>query len=96
VFIATFVNDPAGFDRRTAAKPAHDDYWNSRMDALKFAGPVLGEDGETRLGQVLVIDLADRMAVERLVADDPFVKAGVFLEYNIQRFRISVQSGKPL
>ena len=45
-------------------------------------------------GQILVIDLPDRKAVEQLVADDPFVKTGVFSEYNIRRFRISVEGGK--
>jgi uncharacterized protein YciI len=64
------------------------------MSALKLAGPILADDGETRLGQILIIDLSDRKAAEQLVANDPFVKAGVFSEYNIRRFRVSVEAAK--
>ncbi len=94
MFIAIFTSKPNAWELREATKPAHDEYWNTRMDKLRFAGPMLADDGKTRLGQILVVDLPDRAAAEQLVVNDPFVKAGVFTDYRISRFRVSVESGK--
>ena len=96
MFIAILTCKPNAWELREATKPAHDNYWNTRMDKLKFAGPILAEDGRTRLGQILLVDLADRAAAEELVLNDPFVKAGVFADYRISRFRLSVELGKAL
>lgn len=93
MFVAIFQAKPGTAKLREETKPSHDEYWDSRMGHLRLAGPLVTDDGATRLGQVLVIDLPDRESAEELVANDPFVKVGLFSGYTLHRFRASVEHG---
>jgi uncharacterized protein YciI len=79
-------------ETRQRLKPAHDEYWEEFLAVLTLAGPTLNDDGETRLGQVLVLDVADRSKAEGIVTNDPFFAAGMFTDLVIKRFRVSVES----
>ncbi len=63
------------------------------MDRIRLAGPLLAEDGTTRLGQILVLDADDRKTASDLVMNDPFVAEGLFSDIRIERFRMSVKDG---
>jgi uncharacterized protein YciI len=62
------------------------------MPVLRLAGPILNDDGETRLGQVLLLDVADRSKAEDIVTNDPFFVAGLFTDLVVRRFRVSVEA----
>jgi uncharacterized protein len=94
LFISIFETMPGTSELRTKTKLAHDDYWEPRLGCLKFAGPMLTDDGSTRLGQVLVLDVPDRKSAETIINDDPFMKVGLFTGYSLRRFNLSVVSGK--
>lgn len=94
MYVAILTSRPQSEALRSETKPRHDAYWDKHMDCIKFAGPILSDDGETRMGQVLLLDVDDRQTAERIVTDDPFVQAGLFSSWSIQRFRISVRDGR--
>jgi len=85
--------NPERLGLREQIKSAHDDYWSSRMIQIRLAGPLLSDEGDTRLGQVLPLDVADRDSASDLVMNDPFVLGGLFGDVKIQRYRISVKDG---
>jgi hypothetical protein len=80
--------DKAGHGQvRTDNRPAHLDYLKGQVDKLLIAGPLLGDDGTTVLGSLLVIEAADRAAAEAFAADDPYAKAGLFASVTITAFK---------
>ena len=94
MFIGIFTSKSGTSELRARTKPAHDEYWVTHMPNLNFAGPMLTDDGETRLGQIVVLDVEDRKTAEDILGNDPFVKAGLFSEYFVRRFRPSVIEGQ--
>ena len=48
---------------------------------------MLGEDGTTRTGSVLIINVGSREEAERFSANEPFRKAGLFERVEITRMR---------
>ena len=54
----------------------------------------LSDDGKTRMGQILVLDVDDRETAERIVTGDPFVEVGCFENWVIHRYRLSVEAGR--
>jgi len=94
MFIAMMNSKPDTLETRGRLKPAHDQYWEKFLPALRLAGPMLSDDGESRLGQVLLLDVADRSAAEDIVTQDPFFAAGLFTDLVVRRFRVSVESAR--
>lgn len=72
---------------RARVRPDHKAYLAQVAERIAFAGPLLGEDGETMVGSLLVIDFADRAAAERWLADEPFTRAGVYGSRTMHAFR---------
>ncbi len=48
---------------------------------------MLADDGVTRIGSVLIINVASRDEAERFSANEPLRQAGVFREVKITRMR---------
>ena len=61
---------------RAETKPRHDSYWEEHLGRIRFGGPILADDGKTRTGQILVLDVDDRETAERIVTGAPFVAVG--------------------
>jgi uncharacterized protein YciI len=93
MFVCILTSRANVTELRAAHRTAHDEYWDTRMGALKFAGPLLTDDGATRLGQIMVVEAADKAAAEDIVLNDPFVKAGVYDSHETYRFSVSVNAG---
>ena len=79
IFALICKDKPGSLDVRLANRPAHLDYLASLNGAerLKFAGPLLGDDGKP-IGSLLAVEAQDRQAAEALAADDPYARAGLF------------------
>lgn len=69
-------------------KPRHDTYWRTHVACLRFAGPILADNGERQVGRVLLLDIDDRDSVEKIVANDPLVSAGCFERWSVHQFRL--------
>ena len=96
MYIAIFQSNPGTQKLRDENRPAHDAYWEEHIHRLRVAGPILTDDGQGRLGQMLLIDAPDKATAEKIVTEDPFVKVGLFASWSIQRYRVSVENGKTL
>ena len=72
---------------REATRDAHLAYLEKNKDILVLGGGLLDEDGKTRLGSVLIINVASRAAAEAFSASEPFRTAGLFREVRITRMR---------
>lgn len=70
---------------REAHKPAHFAYLKEHEDILVLGGAMLGEDDETRIGSVLILNVPDRAAAEAFSANEPLWKAGTFASVKITR-----------
>lgn len=72
---------------REQHKPAHFDYLDAHEDILVLGGAMLADDGVTRIGSVLIINVASRDEAERFSANEPLRQAGVFRQVKITRMR---------
>jgi len=71
---------------RQALRPQHRAWLREHPGhdvAVVHGGPTLDEHGEMD-GTLLVVDAASRDAVERFVAEDPYVRAGLFAAVEIR------------
>ena len=72
---------------RAATKEAHFAYLTRHEDILVLGGALLADDGTTRIGSVLILNVPSRAAAEAFSADEPFRKAGLFKSVKITRMR---------
>lgn len=68
-------------------RPAHAEHLKAHNDQLLIAGPLLSDDGATMIGSLLVVEMADRAAVDKFLAADPYSKAGLFQSVTVKPFR---------
>lgn len=94
MYVAILTSKPDIGVLRTETKPRHDAYWEEHLGRVRFGGPILSDDGQTRMGQVLLLDVDDRATAERIVSNDPFVQVGCFESWSVHRFRMSVEAGR--
>jgi uncharacterized protein YciI len=89
--------DKAGaLDTRLANYDAHRAYLAAATTvAIVISGPLLAEDGETMIGSLVVVEAADRDAVERFHRNDPFFAAGVWDRAEIHPFLKRVDNRAP-
>ena len=72
---------------RAAVRDEHFAYLDRHEDILVLGGALLAEDGATRTGSVLIVNVADRAAAEAFSENEPFRKAGLFSSVKISRMR---------
>lgn len=94
MYVAILKSKPDTGALREEYRARHDAYWDEHMDRLRLAGPILSDDGQTRTGQILLINADDKATAEKILTSDPFVQAGLFESWTIQRFRVSVEAGR--
>jgi uncharacterized protein YciI len=83
--MAYCLDKPGALEVRMANRPKHVEYLTSYNDKLLFAGPLL--DGEAMIGSLLVLDVADRAAMDTFLANDPYAKAGLFQSVTVHGVR---------
>lgn len=72
---------------RAATRDAHFAYLEKHRDILVLGGALLADDGITRIGSCLVLNVPDRGQAEAFSHDEPFRKAGLFKSVKITRMR---------
>ena len=72
---------------RAAHREAHFAYLEKHKDILVLGGALLAEDGTTRTGSVLIINVPNLAAAAAFSRDEPFRKAGLFRDVKISRMR---------
>jgi uncharacterized protein len=103
-----FGGDPANSPRflvighghpgMTAASDAlgdeHRRYLVDRGHADRFIarGPLLSDDGTEWAGSALLVEMADRAAVEDMLADEPYTRAGLYADVEIHDWQFGGRS----
>lgn len=72
---------------RALHKAAHFAYLEQHRDILVLGGALLDDDGATRTGSVLILNVPNRAAAEAFSAGEPLRLAGVFKSVQITRMR---------
>jgi len=70
------------YDAHKAHLKRTDDYGVT----LVIGGPLLGADGISTVGSLMVFEASDLASVQRYNADDPFRKSGVWRNVHIAHF----------
>src|SRR3546814_7965560 len=78
---------PGAAEIRKANRDAHLAHLRSIGGKIFAAGPLIGEDGQSMIGSLLVIDFPDRKAAEAFAAADPYAKAGLFHSVTVTRWK---------
>ena len=89
LFAIHALDRPNGVERRLAHHAAHRAFLPGAGDygvTLVMSGPLVADDGATMIGSLMVVDAADRAAVERFHAADPFAQNGVWEKVTITGF----------
>jgi uncharacterized protein YciI len=79
-----------GAEARASANEAHVAYLREHRDQIRFAGPLLSDDGEAA-GSLTLLDAPDRAAAEAWIASEPYNLAGAFGEIDITRWSSSME-----
>jgi uncharacterized protein YciI len=87
LYIIYQEDGPDGARIRAAVKEQHFAYLERHRDILVLGGALLADDGTTRTGSVLILNVPSREAAEAFSADEPFRKAGLFRSVKITRMR---------
>ena len=87
LYIIYQEDGPNSSELREAHKAAHFDYLDQHEDILVLGGAMLADDGVTRIGSVLIINVPSREDAEHFSANEPLRQAGVFREVRITRMR---------
>ena len=85
-FMAYCLDKPGALEVRMANRPKHAEYLTSHNDKIVYAGPLL-DDKDSMMGSLLVLDLADRAAMDDFLKNDPYAKAGLFQSVSVHPVR---------
>jgi uncharacterized protein len=78
---------PDGAAIRAAARDEHFAYLDKHEDILVLGGALMAEDGKTRTGSVLIVNVENMEAAEAFSQNEPLRKAGLFSSVKISRMR---------
>jgi uncharacterized protein len=87
LYIIYQIDKPDAGSIRAEQRPAHFAYLDEHRDILVLGGALLAEDGMTRQGSVLIVNVRSRQEAERFSANEPFRTAGLFARVEIRRMR---------
>ncbi len=90
LFVILATDRPDAGEIRTANRPAHLEYLKGFGDRIVAGGATLSDDGDGVTGSFLLVEAADRAAVEAFAGNDPFAKAGLFGSVEIRRWRKAI------
>lgn len=80
---------PRGLTDRLAVRPEHLEHLESLGDKLVMAGPFIDDD-DNPSGSIVIIEAASQGEAEELFKADPFIVKGVFRDYEIRRWRLTI------
>ena len=87
LYVIYQLDRPDGAPIRAAHRAAHFAYLDEHRDILVLGGALLAEDGTTREGSALIINVKSRNEAERFSANEPLRQAGLFERVEIRRMR---------
>ena len=87
LYILFMEDDPARSHLRQELFDVHVAYLNAHQDKIVLGGAQLREDGTTRHGSVLILNVPGLADAEAFAQDEPYRKSGLFRTLKISRMR---------
>ncbi len=85
-FIVTCLDKDGALEIRKANRDAHLAFAAANGGSIQVGGPLLSDDG-AMIGSCLICEADDKAALEALLADDPYAKAGLFQSVDIKPWK---------
>ena len=86
-YVIRMYDKPGSAELRLATRGEHLAYLERFAPRVLAAGGFLDDAGAMGSGGLIILDSEDRAEAERLVADDPYTRAGLFERVEIVRWR---------
>jgi len=87
MFVVRCQDKPGHQQVRLDNRSAHLAFLNTHLDTLVLAGPLLSDDRQAMIGSLLVFNIADRAALDEVLAADPYAKADLFEQITVTPFK---------
>ncbi|MEZ5937717.1 MAG: YciI family protein [Hyphomonadaceae bacterium] len=84
LYVMTGFDREDGLDVRKATRPAHLEWVDGLGARVKFAGPMLSEDGGTPAGSLIVVEAENLAAAQALFEEDPYARAGLWARLEVR------------
>lgn len=85
-FVALCLDKPGALAVRLENREAHLAFIAEKGPAVRLGGPFLDAEGRM-CGSMIIYDCPSEAAVRAMVAEDPYVKAGLFASVELRAFR---------
>lgn len=85
-FVVTCLDKDGGLEIRKANREAHLAFVKENSASIPVAGPLLDDEG-TMMGSTLICEAEDKAALEAMLANDPYAKAGLFKDVTIRGWK---------
>ena len=86
-FVAICQDKSDGQPLRLANRAAHLDYLRANSKSIQICGPLLSDDGQSMIGSLLILQADNKEAAEKILAEDPYRKAGLFGSVELRQWR---------
>ena len=86
MYLVLCTYGPDALSVRDAAMGDHLSYLRENRDRLRFAGPLLDQDGHTASGSLAIVDTDIRAHAQDYIVNEAFYRAGMFDGVEIIRF----------
>ena len=86
IYVFRLLDKPEHAALRQRVRPDHKAYLGQVADRIAFAGPLTHDDGQTMIGSLLAIDFDSRDAAHAWLAQEPFMRAGLYGGVEVQAF----------
>ena len=73
---------------RKLAQSDHSEYMRKHASRIVFGGPLLSQDGATRIGVLMVVECSDISELEQFLQGEPYHLAGLFAQVTISGFSL--------
>lgn len=86
IFTFILIDKPESAELRLRVRPEHKACLAAVAGRIAFAGPLAHDDGASMLGSLLAIDFESREAAHAWLANEPFVRAGLYASITVHAF----------
>ena len=87
-FVILATDRPGKAHIRSDFRKPHEDYLDSFGNQIVTAGATWSDDGSEMTGSFLLVDMADRAAVETFFNEDPFTIEGLYEPPEVRHWRM--------
>lgn len=78
---------PNSSETRQQTRETHLEHLRNHAGAIVSAGPLLGNDGSTPVGSLLIVEADSLEAARAMMEADPYAKAGLFERIDVYPWR---------